>query len=164
MYMRRKCQECRLKKCLSVGMRPECVVPEVQCAVKRKEKKALKEKDKPNSTTNGSPEMIKMEPEVINENCLVFHISNGFNLQLSDSEKQSSVNGVSPILPEQEELIHRLVYFQNEYEHPSEEDVKRIMVNSKCFFYLSECACDFFDFSKTRQRMKRISVMSDLER
>lgn len=24
MYMRRKCQECRLKKCLSVGMRPEC--------------------------------------------------------------------------------------------------------------------------------------------
>lgn len=24
MYMRRKCQECRLKKCLTVGMRPEC--------------------------------------------------------------------------------------------------------------------------------------------
>ncbi|CAG0919046.1 unnamed protein product [Notodromas monacha] len=24
MYMRRKCQECRLKKCLNVGMRPEC--------------------------------------------------------------------------------------------------------------------------------------------
>lgn len=64
MYMRRKCQECRLKKCLSVGMRPECVVPEVQCAVKRKEKKAQKEKDKPNSTTNGSPEMIKIEPDV----------------------------------------------------------------------------------------------------
>lgn len=64
MYMRRKCQECRLKKCLSVGMRPECVVPEVQCAVKRKEKKAQKEKDKPNSTTNGSPEMIKLEPDV----------------------------------------------------------------------------------------------------
>lgn len=49
--------------------------------------------------------------------------------QLSDSEKQSSVNGATPILPEQEELIHRLVYFQNEYEHPSEEDVKRIMVS-----------------------------------
>ncbi|KAL1497421.1 hypothetical protein ABEB36_008397 [Hypothenemus hampei] len=107
MYMRRKCQECRLKKCLTVGMRPECVVPETQCAVKRKEKKALKEKDKPNSTTNGSPTgVIKIEPE------------------LSDSEKS---NGVKPISPEQEELIHRLVYFQNEYEHPSEEDVKRIL-------------------------------------
>lgn len=45
MYMRRKCQECRLKKCLAVGMRPECVVPENQCAMKRKEKKAQKEKD-----------------------------------------------------------------------------------------------------------------------
>lgn len=63
MYMRRKCQECRLKKCLSVGMRPECVVPEVQCAVKRKEKKAQKEKDKPNSTTNGSPDLIKADPD-----------------------------------------------------------------------------------------------------
>ncbi|KAJ3626739.1 hypothetical protein MTP99_017215 [Tenebrio molitor] len=108
MYMRRKCQECRLKKCLSVGMRPECVVPEVQCAVKRKEKKAQKEKDKPNSTTNGSPDVIKIEPE------------------LSDSEK-TLTNGSNRISPEQEELIHRLVYFQNEYEHPSEEDVKRII-------------------------------------
>jgi len=40
MYMRRKCQECRLKKCLTVGMRPECVVPEYQCAVKREAKNA----------------------------------------------------------------------------------------------------------------------------
>jgi ecdysone receptor len=128
MYMRRKCQECRLKKCLSVGMRPECVVPEVQCAVKRKEKKAQKEKDKPNSTTNGSPDVIKIEPEV--SNCrsardLQF-LQCAFASQLSDSEK-TLTNGSNRISPEQEELIHRLVYFQNEYEHPSEEDVKRII-------------------------------------
>jgi len=48
--MRRKCQECRLKKCLAVGMRPECVVPENQCAMKRREKKAQKEKDKVSSS------------------------------------------------------------------------------------------------------------------
>ena len=36
---------------------------------------------------------------------------------------------VKPISPEQEELIHRLVYFQNEYEQPSEEDLKRITVS-----------------------------------
>lgn len=52
--MRRKCQECRLKKCLSVGMRPECVVPEYQCAIKREAKRAIKDKDKPNSTTKDS--------------------------------------------------------------------------------------------------------------
>jgi ecdysone receptor len=37
------------------------VVPEYQCAVKRKEKKAQKDKDKPNSTTNGSPEVVVMK-------------------------------------------------------------------------------------------------------
>lgn len=131
MYMRRKCQECRLKKCLSVGMRPECVVPEVQCAVKRKEKKALKEKDKPNSTTNGSPELIKIEPEVKQENINDgFGFNGEFKFQLSDSEK-SHMNGLKQISPEQEELIHRLVYFQNEFEHPGEEDIKKIMVGTK---------------------------------
>lgn len=73
MYMRRKCQECRLKKCLAVGMRPECVVPETQCAIKRKEKKAQKEKDKqvnPNSTTDTFrteilPQLVKCDPPPI---------------------------------------------------------------------------------------------------
>lgn len=69
--MRRKCQECRLKKCLAVGMRPECVVPENQCAIKRKEKKAQKEKDKqqipPSMNTldaykNEIPVLMKCEP------------------------------------------------------------------------------------------------------
>lgn len=71
MYMRRKCQECRLKKCLAVGMRPECVVPENQCAIKRKEKKAQKEKDKqqipPSLNTldaykNEIPALMKCDP------------------------------------------------------------------------------------------------------
>ena len=71
MYMRRKCQECRLKKCLAVGMRPECVVPENQCAIKRKEKKAQKEKDKqqipPSVNTTDTyksemPALMKCEP------------------------------------------------------------------------------------------------------
>nr|BAM66821.2 ecdysone receptor isoform A [Periplaneta americana] len=109
MYMRRKCQECRLlKKCLSVGMRPECVVPEYQCAVRRKEKKAQKDKDKPKSTTNGSPEVVMMK-------------ETGTKVP----EKLPTVNGVKPVSPEQEELITRLVYFQNEYP-PSEERLKRI--------------------------------------
>uniref|UniRef100_A0A1B6EDE1 Ecdysone receptor n=1 Tax=Clastoptera arizonana TaxID=38151 RepID=A0A1B6EDE1_9HEMI len=111
MYMRRKCQECRLKKCLSVGMRPECVVPEYQCAVKRKEKKAQKDKDKPNSTTNGSPEMVKIEPET---------------QRVDDISLTSVNNGIKPITPEQDELIIKLVYFQNKYEQPSDEDIKKV--------------------------------------
>merc|ERR1719412_504425 len=38
MYMRRKCQACRLKKCYAVGMRADCVVPEDQCLKKRQAK------------------------------------------------------------------------------------------------------------------------------
>lgn len=48
--------------------------------------------------------------------------------QLSDSEKQSPLNGIKPLSSEQEELIHRLVYFQDQFEHPPEDDVNRIMV------------------------------------
>lgn len=119
-----------MKKCLSVGMRPECVVPEVQCAVKRKEKKAQKEKDKPNSTTNGSPDIIKIEPDVSPNSNSLGRSTYMLQLQLSDSEKSLILgNGTRGISPEQEELIHRLVYFQNEYEHPSEDDVKRIIVS-----------------------------------
>ncbi|XP_076757452.1 ecdysone receptor isoform X3 [Xylocopa sonorina] len=126
MYMRRKCQECRLKKCLTVGMRPECVVPEYQCAVKRKEKKAQK-KDKPNSTTmNGSPgggirgDQMGVKIEPAETDSLSTSSSSGLVASVSP------YNYVKPISPEQEELIHRLVYFQNEYEQPNEEDLKRI--------------------------------------
>lgn len=112
MYMRRKCQECRLKKCLKVGMRPECVVPEYQCAVKREAKRAQKDKDKPNSTTKdraASPDPIRTSTttEIRNPS-----MDNGAN----DSD----------LTVEEEELIQRLVFFQEEFESPSSEDLAKI--------------------------------------
>ncbi|XP_076349319.1 ecdysone receptor-like isoform X1 [Tachypleus tridentatus] len=100
MYMRRKCQECRLKKCLTVGMRPECVVPEYQCAIKRESKKGQREKDKPNSTTKEG-------------SCF-------------DKEEKPQIPGVKPLDPSQEEVINKLVLFQEEFESPSDEDLKKI--------------------------------------
>ncbi|XP_033619750.1 bile acid receptor isoform X4 [Fukomys damarensis] len=35
MYMRRKCQECRLRKCKDMGMLAECLLTEIQCKSKR---------------------------------------------------------------------------------------------------------------------------------
>ncbi|KAF7642968.1 hypothetical protein LDENG_00247300 [Lucifuga dentata] len=35
MYMRRKCQECRLSKCKEMGMLAECLLTEIQCKSKR---------------------------------------------------------------------------------------------------------------------------------
>ncbi|KAL1021128.1 hypothetical protein UPYG_G00009170 [Umbra pygmaea] len=40
MYMRRKCQDCRLQKCRAVGMLAECLLTEVQCQSKRLRKGA----------------------------------------------------------------------------------------------------------------------------
>ncbi|CAL8148030.1 unnamed protein product [Orchesella dallaii] len=118
MYMRRKCQECRLKKCLTVGMRPECVVPEYQCAVKREAKKAQKERDKPNSTTQ-SPTPKEVEIKVIKEERLMNTSENRLAGKLAVGAGRS-------LSVEQEELINRLVYFQDEFEQPSEEDLKRL--------------------------------------
>merc|ERR1719270_1160068 len=52
MYMRRKCQACRLKKCYAVGMRADCVVPEDQCLKKRMAK------NKSNGNSETSPASV----------------------------------------------------------------------------------------------------------
>uniref|UniRef100_UPI00398E5629 bile acid receptor n=1 Tax=Pristiophorus japonicus TaxID=55135 RepID=UPI00398E5629 len=41
MYMRRKCQECRLRKCKEVGMLAECLLTEIQCKSKRLRKNPI---------------------------------------------------------------------------------------------------------------------------
>ncbi|XP_047494808.1 ecdysone receptor-like isoform X7 [Penaeus chinensis] len=108
MYMRRKCQECRLKKCLNVGMRPECVVPESQCQVKREQKKA-RGKDKKEYPPVGSPIAEEKFPAV--------------------SPVPQSIKPNMPVPPmtsDQEELISALVHYQEEFEQPSEADIKRI--------------------------------------
>ncbi|XP_071941999.1 oxysterols receptor LXR-alpha-like isoform X2 [Antedon mediterranea] len=43
MYMRRKCQECRLRKCRDVGMLAECLLTEEQCKSKRQRKMLKKQ-------------------------------------------------------------------------------------------------------------------------
>ncbi|XP_063531562.1 ecdysone receptor isoform X1 [Cydia strobilella] len=127
MYMRRKCQECRLKKCLGVGMRPECVVPENQCAIKRKEKKAQREKDKlPVSTTtidDHMPPIMECEPPPP-EAARIHEVVPRF---LSDKLlEQNRLKNIPPLTPNQQYLIARLVWYQDGYEQPSEEDLKRV--------------------------------------
>ncbi|KAG8450861.1 hypothetical protein GDO86_003215 [Hymenochirus boettgeri] len=56
MYMRRKCQECRLKKCKAVGMLAECLLTEVQCKSKR-----LRKNCKQNSSILCS---VKLEDDI----------------------------------------------------------------------------------------------------
>lgn len=48
LYMRRKCQDCRLRKCRAVGMLAECLLTEVQCQSKRL-RKGGRSQDSPDS-------------------------------------------------------------------------------------------------------------------
>lgn len=152
MYMRRKCQECRLKKCLAVGMRPECVVPENQCAIKRKEKKAQKEKD--NKTTTSSPatnlpssslvpigntnlSSLKSTQKLLN----TFKTDILPQLMKCDPPPHAALQQLLPekllvenksrnipqLSTNQMAVIYKLIWYQDGYEQPSEEDLKRIV-------------------------------------
>ncbi|OTF84091.1 hypothetical protein BLA29_013375, partial [Euroglyphus maynei] len=123
MYMRRKCQECRLKKCLSVGMRPECVVPEYQCAMKREAKRAIKDKDKPNSTTKEglSPNNNTQIMIIEEKQPLTPIMTNNWN-----GSQNGDVEIARKLSSEQDDIIKKLVFYQNEFESPSEEDIEKI--------------------------------------
>nr|AGV06207.1 ecdysteroid receptor [Sitodiplosis mosellana] len=130
MYMRRKCQECRLKKCLAVGMRPECVVPENQCAIKRKEKKAQKEKDKQqipptinsfDAYKNEIPTLMKCDPPPYAE---------ATQLLPQKLLDENRARNIPALTQNQLAVIYKLIWYQDGYEQPSEEDLKRIMIQT----------------------------------
>ncbi|KAK3880023.1 hypothetical protein Pcinc_015460 [Petrolisthes cinctipes] len=125
MYMRRKCQECRLKKCLSVGMRPECVVPESQCQVKREAKKARDKDTKKEYPSIGSP-IQDDKPILLSPVSPTLKDVQGMaHMKLPMAPRMN----VKPLTREQEELINTLVYYQDEFEQPSEDDLKKIKFN-----------------------------------
>ncbi|XP_075170048.1 ecdysone receptor isoform X2 [Haematobia irritans] len=125
MYMRRKCQECRLKKCLAVGMRPECVVPENQCAMKRREKKAQKEKDKL-QTSVCATDVVKKE---ILLDLMTCEPPTHPTCPLLPEEilTKCQARNIPPLTYNQLAVIYKLIWYQDGYEQPSEEDLKRIM-------------------------------------
>jgi ecdysone receptor len=110
MYMRRKCQACRLRKCYNVGMRAECVVPESQCQKKREAKKAQRAPHR--SGDSASPA----------SNLSVDRLGDGGKepRSLVPPPPQKSLE------PVEEELINRIVYYQDLFENPKPEDLDRV--------------------------------------
>ncbi|XP_060550592.1 bile acid receptor isoform X2 [Pantherophis guttatus] len=91
MYMRRKCQKCRLQKCKAVGMLAECLLTEIQCKSKRLRKNTLQPPEETisedpersdlkqvSSTTKLYKEKVKLSPEQQN---LLRYIMDSYNKQ-----------------------------------------------------------------------------------
>ncbi|KFV93866.1 Bile acid receptor, partial [Eurypyga helias] len=123
MYMRRKCQECRLKKCKAVGMLAECLLTEVQCKSKRLRKNF---KQKSSFLCN-----IKLEDEGLTSK----HVSS------------TTRSGKSPekmeLTPGEHELLDHIVAAHQKYTIPLEEAKKFLQETAspeESFLRLSETA------------------------
>uniref|UniRef100_A0A1I8AK89 EcRH n=1 Tax=Steinernema glaseri TaxID=37863 RepID=A0A1I8AK89_9BILA len=114
MYMRRKCQHCRLEKCMRIGMRPErlrsdsrmdlVVVPEEQCRLKRAAKL---------QRAGALPSPQLSPPEAV-----------------SSSGDALPTHSEAPLYPqisaESHELINRIVLLDQQYALPSDEAIMEL--------------------------------------
>ncbi|XP_004619133.2 oxysterols receptor LXR-alpha [Sorex araneus] len=64
-YMRRKCQECRLRKCRQAGMREECVLSEEQIRLKKlkRQEEEQAQGSAPPQTSSPPPALPQLSPE-----------------------------------------------------------------------------------------------------
>ncbi|XP_077423478.1 bile acid receptor isoform X2 [Vanacampus margaritifer] len=94
MYMRRKCQECRLRKCKEMGMLAECLLTEIQCKSKRLRK-----------NTKASPGQ-----------------STGDETEATDSKQVTSTTKLSKekITKEQQSLMKAIADAYNRHQIPQE--------------------------------------------
>ncbi|XP_038612633.1 bile acid receptor [Tachyglossus aculeatus] len=96
MYMRRKCQECRLRKCKQMGMLAECLLTEIQCKSKRLRKNVKQPSDQTanedsegsdlkqvTSTTKSFREKIELTPDQQN---LLLYIMDSYSKQRMPQE------------------------------------------------------------------------------
>ncbi|KAF1588030.1 Bile acid receptor, partial [Eudyptes chrysocome] len=123
MYMRRKCQECRLKKCKAVGMLAECLLTEVQCKSKRLRKNF---KQKSSFLCN-----IKLEDEGLNSK------------HVSSTTRSGKIPEKMELTPGEHQLLDHIVTAHQKYTIPLEEAKKFLQETAspeESFLRLSETA------------------------
>ncbi|XP_048863570.1 bile acid receptor isoform X3 [Brienomyrus brachyistius] len=99
MYMRRKCQECRLRKCKEMGMLAECLLTEIQCKSKR-----LKKNTKTSSEESGMDQTKGG--------------SSGDTKQVTSTTKLSKEK--VEFCPDQQTLLNYIVHAYNKHRIPQD--------------------------------------------
>ncbi|KAK6165898.1 hypothetical protein SNE40_022715 [Patella caerulea] len=117
MWMRRKCQACRLRRCKECGMKEECLLSDEQCKARDARRKA-KAKVNPakidtSPDSNSKPEITKLPSHSINN----YYIN---PMTVIDNDPTTKME------PEHQQLIKNIVALQDKYEFPDEGNVEKV--------------------------------------